>query len=154
MRRPSRRPPIGAAQTGEAARVQRAETLYRTLTAAALRSQAPLRAWLDERGVPYRAFYIVNMIEVQGDAELAQALRTAPGVERLAANPLVHGGTGGPPAVEERSLLRTSHRPTRGRLGCTACPSRTRPKCGPWATRARASSSPARTRACSGITRR
>lgn len=82
---------LGAAQTGEAARTQRAAALYHTLTATALRSQAPLRAWLDERGVPYRPFYIVNMIEVEGDAALAQALRNAPGVDRLAANPLVRG---------------------------------------------------------------
>ncbi len=82
---------IFTSQAGEAARTRRAETLYRTLTETALRSQAPLRAWLEERGAPYRAFYIVNMIEVQGDAELAQALRSAPGVDRLAANPAVPG---------------------------------------------------------------
>ena len=65
--------------------------MYRSLTQRALRSQAPIRAWLDENGIPYRAFYIVNMIEVQGDAELAQALRDLPGVNRLAANPQVPG---------------------------------------------------------------
>ena len=91
MRRPWPRPLSAQRRAARRRRVQRAEALYRTLTETAQRSQAPLRAWLDERGVPYRAFYIVNMIEVQGDAELAQALRAAPGVDRLAANPLVHG---------------------------------------------------------------
>ena len=82
---------MNAASTGETDRILRAETLYRTLTKQALESQAPLRAWLDARGISYRAFYIVNMIEVQGDIALAQELRALPGVDRLAANPLVRG---------------------------------------------------------------
>ena len=41
----------------------------------AQRTQAPLRAWLDARGVPYRSFYIVNLIHVlAGDHELVEAL--------------------------------------------------------------------------------
>jgi serine protease AprX len=82
---------VFSSATGETARRQRGEALYRSLTEAALSAQAPVRAWLDAHGVAYRPFYIVNMIEVQGDAELAYELRTLPGVDRLAANPLVYG---------------------------------------------------------------
>ena len=70
-------------------RTARATALYRTLTRRALASQAPLRAWLDARGIDYRPFYIVNMIEVRGDAATAQALRSFAEVDRLVANPLV-----------------------------------------------------------------
>lgn len=67
----------------------RAAALYNELTTVAQRSQAPLRAWLDEQGIPYRAFYLVNMIEVQGDLEVAQLLRRRLDIDRLVANPKV-----------------------------------------------------------------
>jgi len=67
---------------------RRAE-LYRVLTAHAERTQAPLRAWLDARGVRYTPHYLVNMIEVQGDQALADQLRLRPEVDRLARNPAV-----------------------------------------------------------------
>lgn len=67
----------------------RGQAIYAALTASAESSQAPLRAWLEAHGIAYRPFYIVNMIEVRGDAQLAAALRTLPGVDRLAANPRV-----------------------------------------------------------------
>lgn len=72
-----------------AARQTKAQALYDHLTAVARRTQAPLRAWLDGQGIPYRAFYLVNMIEVQGDAELVETLRRRPEVKRLDANPQV-----------------------------------------------------------------
>lgn len=80
---------------------RRAE-IYRQLTARAAESQAPLRAWLDGRGIPYRAFWLTNMLEVQGDAALAESLRGLPGVNRLAANPSVKLDM---PAQEEAKVL-------------------------------------------------
>ena len=65
----------------------RRSSLYHTLTTQAAATQAPLRAWLDARGVAYRPFYLVNMIEVTGDQALADALRLRPEVDRLARNP-------------------------------------------------------------------
>jgi len=67
----------------------KAAALYAQLTATAQRTQAPLRAWLDAQSVPYRAFYLLNMIEVQGDSTVADALRRRPEVGRLIANPSV-----------------------------------------------------------------
>ena len=72
----------------------RRAAIYAELTEHAARTQAPLRAWLDARGVPYRPFYMVNMIAVTGDAALAEQLRALPGVNRLAANPVVAGAEG------------------------------------------------------------
>ena len=78
----------GAGVQAAAAQARRAE-LYRALTAHAERTQAPLRAWLDARGVRYTPHYLVNMIEVQGDQALADQLRLRPEVDRLARNPAV-----------------------------------------------------------------
>ena len=72
-----------------ASRTAKAEVIYRYLSGFARSQQAPLRAWLDKQGIAYRAFYIVNAIEVQGDASLALALRARTDVGRLAANPAV-----------------------------------------------------------------
>lgn len=78
------------AQAAQAAtRESRARLVYHELTTVARRTQAPIRAWLDANQVPYRAFYLVNMIEVRGDAVAVQALRRLPGVDRLVANPAV-----------------------------------------------------------------
>lgn len=77
-------------RTGE--RTAKASLLYRELTTTAQRSQAPLRAWLAQQGIPYRAFYLVNMLEVQGDATLVAALRSRPEVQRLIANPEIDQG--------------------------------------------------------------
>lgn len=74
-----------------APQAQRGALLYARLTAHAEQSQAELRAWLDQAGTPYRAFYIVNMIEVQGDAALAEQLRRRPEVARLEGNPMLTG---------------------------------------------------------------
>ncbi|MBX3000154.1 MAG: S8 family serine peptidase, partial [Caldilineaceae bacterium] len=68
---------------------QKRAILYTYLTDFAQRSQAPLWQWLDAQGVDYRPFYIINAIEVMGDAALITALRQRPEVARLAANPRV-----------------------------------------------------------------
>jgi serine protease AprX len=80
---------VAQAGVQAASSTDKARLLYESLTAVARRTQAPVRAWLDARNIPYRAFYLVNMIEVKGDAQTVAALRTQPGVARLAANPAV-----------------------------------------------------------------
>ncbi|MBI3959910.1 MAG: S8 family serine peptidase, partial [Chloroflexi bacterium] len=70
-------------------RTAKGAAIYRYLTDFARTSQAPLRAWLDQRGIAYRSFYIVNAIEVKGDKSLALALQARADVGRLAANPEV-----------------------------------------------------------------
>ena len=88
-----------SAQSGlinAASRTDQRQAIYERLTQQAPTSQAPLRAWLDEQGVAYRPFYIVNMIEVLGDEALAQALRRRPEVDRLAPNPVVESQLAAP----------------------------------------------------------
>ena len=72
-----------------ASRNARAAALYDEMTGVAQRTQAPLRAWLDAQGIPYRAFYLVNMIEVRADLATATALRRRPEIDRLVSNPQV-----------------------------------------------------------------
>ena len=77
----------GAAALSE--REARLQYAYDALRDVALRSQASLRAELDEAGVPYRAFYIVNMLLVTGDRDLVARVASRPDVARIAANPRV-----------------------------------------------------------------
>jgi len=60
--------------------VERRAWVYRTLTETAERSQAPLRAELDRRGVDYRPHYLVNAIEVRERPGLRRKFATMPGV--------------------------------------------------------------------------
>lgn len=72
--------------------------VYETLWKTAQRSQAPLRAWLDARGVPYRSYYIVNLIHVQsGDPALVAALSARADVARIEANPRIYNPLPLPP---------------------------------------------------------
>lgn len=72
-----------------ATRTAKGAAIYRYLTGFARVHQAPLRAWLDARGIEYRAFYLVNAIEMRGGPALAADLRQRADVNRLSANPLV-----------------------------------------------------------------
>ncbi len=49
----------------------------------AQRTQAPLRAWLDARKVPYKAFWAANFIALDVDAELAGQLAARTDVAKL-----------------------------------------------------------------------
>ncbi|MEZ4710498.1 MAG: hypothetical protein R3A44_25065 [Caldilineaceae bacterium] len=64
---------VQSAAVSAASTQTRTALLYHHLTRQAQNSQADLRAWLDEQGVTYRSFYIINMLEVTGDASLAAA---------------------------------------------------------------------------------
>ncbi|MFN8491687.1 MAG: S8 family serine peptidase [Caldilineaceae bacterium] len=80
---------LKGAALSAASQQSKAGALYAALTATALRTQAPLRAWLDAQGIPYQSFYLINMLEVRGNAATAAALRQRPEVARLVANPTV-----------------------------------------------------------------
>ena len=73
-----------------AQRVARVDHVYRGLTDHAARSQTDLRAWLAAKGVPYRPFYVANMIQVRADAALVQELAARPDVDRIVGNPRVN----------------------------------------------------------------
>ena len=67
----------------------RRRQLYAALTDHARTTQRELRRWLDERQISYRPFYIINMLEVRGDASVVDALSRRADVSRIVANPAV-----------------------------------------------------------------
>jgi serine protease AprX len=67
-------------------RGDRRRFVYQTLRAHADAAQAPLRARLDRAGVAYRSHFLVDMIEVVGDAALASELSQRAEVKTIAAD--------------------------------------------------------------------
>ncbi|MFY9550805.1 MAG: S8 family serine peptidase, partial [Thermoanaerobaculia bacterium] len=67
-------------------RIERRRFVYETLRARAEASQASLRERLARAGVPFRPHFLVNMLEVEGDAPLARELAGREDVAAVAAN--------------------------------------------------------------------
>ena len=55
-------------------KIERGTYVYETLTELAAKTQAPLRAMLDQKGAPYRPYWIRNMIWARGPLELVQSI--------------------------------------------------------------------------------
>ena len=89
--------------------LERRRNLVDTLRATAEVSQEPLRRWLEEQGVKYRSFWIVNMIQAEltpaqiaalaGRAEVARLVDNAPSGLRLPPQPAA-AGPQAPEAIE------------------------------------------------------
>ncbi|MGA7732499.1 MAG: S8 family serine peptidase [Chloroflexia bacterium] len=60
--------------------------VYNTLRSHAEKSQAPLRAFLAGRGVPYRSFWAANMLVVTGDRSLVEAVAARSDVRIIESN--------------------------------------------------------------------
>ena len=69
-----------------AEKTERGRFVFEALTAQAEASQASLRAYLDARGIPYRSYYLVNMLEVEGTRSLAGELAARREISSVAAN--------------------------------------------------------------------
>ncbi|NOZ06736.1 MAG: S8 family serine peptidase [Chloroflexi bacterium] len=85
----------GQADLGPASRLptkaEKGRFVYRTLTQVALRTQAPLRSWLAQRGVDYEPFYLVNALRLSADRALLISLAARSDVGRIELNPAVRG---------------------------------------------------------------
>lgn len=66
---------------------ERRAWVYAHLTEQADASQADLIAWLDARGLPYTRYYLVNGIEVQGNALRRWQIARRPEVDRVLRSP-------------------------------------------------------------------
>ena len=71
-------------------KLDRGRFVYATLYQQAQLSQAPLRQWLDAKGVSYRPYYIVNALLVTGNRALVKELAARDDVERIEGNPVIH----------------------------------------------------------------
>lgn len=70
-------------------RTERLRYVYETLRRHADRTQGVLRERLNSLGVPFRPFFLVNMLEVEADRSVAAELATQDEVASLAPNPNV-----------------------------------------------------------------
>jgi subtilisin family serine protease len=77
---------VGAASQ-IADRNERLRFVYTTLTQQADRTQANLRATLDQLGVTYQPYYLVNALEVDGGPALRAYLAAQPEVDRILDSP-------------------------------------------------------------------
>jgi len=68
---------------------ERGRRVFELLTDAASRTQGPLIAWLEERGIPHRPFWIVNMIWARADLAAVAEIAARTDVRRLDANPRI-----------------------------------------------------------------
>ena len=84
-----------------ATKAERGRFVRDSLWQTAQRSQAPLRTWLEENGVWYQPFYIVNVILIRGDRALVDELAQRPDVLRIEGNPVIHNDLPEPAQIAE-----------------------------------------------------
>ncbi len=77
--------------------------VYQTLFSKAQETQKPILEWLDARSIEHRSYYIVNMIWVKGNLDLALALASRSDVARIDGNPVIRN-TLEPPVPAKRTL--------------------------------------------------
>jgi len=64
--------------------------VYRTLYDKAQNTQKPVLSWLQSNAIEHRSFYIVNMIWVKSNLDIALSLAARPDVRRIEGNPVIH----------------------------------------------------------------
>jgi subtilisin family serine protease len=70
-------------------KAEKGRFVYDTLFQKAQQTQAPIIQALKEQGVEYQSFYIVNMILVKGDLDLAEGLAARSDIARIEGNPTI-----------------------------------------------------------------
>ena len=82
-------------------RLEKGSFVVNALRTVASRTQGPILSLLQQRGIPYQSFYIVNMIKVTGDRNLMEELANREDVARIDANPRVHNAV---PSADSMNL--------------------------------------------------
>lgn len=77
--------------------------VFETLKAIAAQSQAKVRQSLNDQGIEFQAFFLVNAIRVKGDLQLIQTLAEQTEVKRIVTNPSIQLAA---PLVENTAQLR------------------------------------------------
>jgi subtilisin family serine protease len=70
-------------------KLEKGRFVVNALREVAERTQAPVRSFLEQRGIPYQSFFIVNMIKVTGNQNLMRELAARSDVAQIDANPHV-----------------------------------------------------------------
>lgn len=68
-------------------KLQKGQYVYAALRAVAERTQAPIRKMLQQQGIPFQSFYVVNMIKVNASRDVLYDLATRSDIQRIDANP-------------------------------------------------------------------
>ena len=87
---------------------EKGQFVFRQLTAAAQRAQAPVVETLKARGLPHRSFWIANMIWTRGDLATVQALGQRADVATLMANASVRVPQPAPEGAAKTALAAAS----------------------------------------------
>jgi serine protease AprX len=74
-----------------ATKLEKGRFVHDVLWAKAQATQASLIAWLKERNLSYRSFYIINALWVKGSRAVAAELAARPDVARVEGNPQLNG---------------------------------------------------------------
>jgi subtilisin family serine protease len=82
-------------------KAEKARFVYETLLDKAQTTQRPILQWLEQRGINYQSFYIINAVLVKGDRQLAEAMAARPDVAHISGNPVIHNNLPQPGPVEE-----------------------------------------------------
>lgn len=81
--------------------------VYNTLKEQAAKSQAPIIDQLESEGVAYTSFWAANMIAVEGDRTLVEAMAARPDVKVIESNEVIDGieGEESPESVDEGNAV-------------------------------------------------
>jgi subtilisin family serine protease len=71
-------------------KIDRGTFVYRTLFDTAQRSQAPIKDWLQARGIKYQSFYIINALLITAGRDIVDQLAARDDVDRIEGNPVIH----------------------------------------------------------------
>ncbi|HZQ23486.1 MAG TPA: S8 family serine peptidase [Terriglobales bacterium] len=84
-------------------KLEKGRFVFETLRSTADRSQAPIRAFLEQHGIAYQSFYIVNMIRVTANLAALEQLAARDDVDRIDANPYVRASLPTPTGIDNRA---------------------------------------------------
>src|SRR5215472_5261159 len=82
-------------------KAEKGRFVYQTLLKKAQTTQRPILQWLEQHGIEYQSFYIINAVLVKGDRQLAEAVAARPDVARISGNPVIHNDLPKPGPVEK-----------------------------------------------------
>src|SRR6266446_9088471 len=82
-------------------KAEKGRFVYQTLLDKAQTTQRPILQLLQERGIDYQSFYIINAVLVKGDHQLAETFSARPDVAHISGNPVIHNDLPQPGPVEE-----------------------------------------------------
>src|SRR6266487_2797357 len=82
-------------------KAEKGRFVYQTLLEKAQTTQRPILQLLQERGIDYQSFYIINAVLVKGDRQLAETFSARPDVAHISGNPVIHNDLPQPGPVEQ-----------------------------------------------------